>query len=214
MRTRWLHLAVAIAAGAAAALAAVSPAAPAPAPAYALQERDADAEAKIKSAFILNFLRYTTWPDAAFDDTQSSFVVGVLGDASVETYVRRLTADERIRNRPVQVVELALPQPSGDVEADRRQWDAFVQQAAKCQAVFIGRASGERSRALINALREQPVLTIGDQPGFAEARGMLGFAVRDNRMQFDANPEAIRRAGLEVSSRILKLARIVTEEES
>ena len=56
------------------------------------------------------------------------------------------------------------------------------------------------------------MLTVGDAPGFARDGGMLGLVQQGSRIVFDANPTAIRVSGLQVSSKVLKLARIVGPE--
>ena len=50
------------------------------------------------------------------------------------------------------------------------------------------------------------VLTISDQAGFVQAGGMIGLRVEDNRVRFDVNLLAAQRAGLTMSSQMLKLA--------
>jgi hypothetical protein len=62
---------------------------------------------------------------------------------------------------------------------------------------------------LIEALEAKGVLTVGDLPGFAEAGGMIGLRLDDNRVVFDANPVVIRRSRVRVSARVLQLATIV-----
>jgi hypothetical protein len=44
---------------------------------------------------------------------------------------------------------------------------------------------------------------------FATRGGMVNFIIEDNRVQFEINIDAAERAGLKISSRALKLARVV-----
>ena len=60
-------------------------------------------------------------------------------------------------------------------------------------------------------MKGAPVLTVGDGDGFARGGGMIGLFVEDGRMRFAINPNAAQRAGLRLSSQLLKLARIVKE---
>jgi hypothetical protein len=53
------------------------------------------------------------------------------------------------------------------------------------------------------------VLTVSEQPGFAEAGTALNFVVVNNRLKFEANLKAISAAGLKAGSQLLKLAIIV-----
>jgi hypothetical protein len=72
--------------------------------------------------------------------------------------------------------------------------------------------SEERGAAdLLRKAGSLPVLTIGEHDGFAAAGGVIGFVVRDDRVQFEINPDAASRADLKVSSRLLQLATIVRD---
>lgn len=64
---------------------------------------------------------------------------------------------------------------------------------------------------MLKAVRDQPVLTVGDSSGFAEAGGMIGFLLQDNRVRFDVNLPSAQRSKLRVSSNLLRVARRVLE---
>jgi hypothetical protein len=55
-------------------------------------------------------------------------------------------------------------------------------------------------------------LLVGDSERFANRGGAIGFQIEDKKVHFEINPEAAKRAGLELSSQLLKLARIVKDE--
>jgi hypothetical protein len=66
----------------------------------------------------------------------------------------------------------------------------------------------------IQAVRGLPVLTIGETPGFATSGGMINLVLEDNRVRFEVNVKAAKEADLNISSRLLALARIVPTPES
>jgi hypothetical protein len=53
------------------------------------------------------------------------------------------------------------------------------------------------------------VLVVGESDGFASAGGMLGFALRENRVGIEVNSAAARQARLKISSQLLNIAKIV-----
>ena len=55
----------------------------------------------------------------------------------------------------------------------------------------------------------RPVLTVGDGAGYGAAGVVLNFYISDTRVRFEANTTAAARAGLQISSHLLRLARIV-----
>jgi hypothetical protein len=75
--------------------------------------------------------------------------------------------------------------------------------------VYFGDPSDRSPLALLQRLSEHAILVVGDGPGFAAAGGMIGLWRDGERVVFDANPGAIRATGIQVSARVLKLARLV-----
>jgi hypothetical protein len=47
--------------------------------------------------------------------------------------------------------------------------------------------------------------------GFARQGGVIGFRLDGNKVRFDVNVEAARQSGLRISSKLLRLARVVRE---
>ena len=66
----------------------------------------------------------------------------------------------------------------------------------------------------IVARKTPSVLTIAETPGFAKRGVMINFILENSQIRFEANVEAARQAGLNVSSRLLNLAKIVQTEAS
>lgn len=69
-----------------------------------------------------------------------------------------------------------------------------------------GRTSEEAGR-LIAGLRDSPVLTISDLEGFTARGGVAEFFFDQGRLRFTVHLEAARRAHLQISSRLLTLAK-------
>jgi hypothetical protein len=51
-------------------------------------------------------------------------------------------------------------------------------------------------------------LTIGDTEGFTQRGVMVNFYMENNRVFFEINPNAAMRAGLKISSALLRIAGI------
>jgi hypothetical protein len=66
---------------------------------------------------------------------------------------------------------------------------------------------------MLRRLSDAPVLTVGESETFVRRGGMLSFMMHEGRVIFCADPKAIAASGLQLSSRVLKLARIITPHE-
>ncbi len=64
-------------------------------------------------------------------------------------------------------------------------------------------------RDVLAALDKTSVLTVSDMPQFARRGGMVQFLLDGNRVRFEVNLVATQRAGLNLSSDLLKLATAV-----
>lgn len=161
-------------------------------------------ETSIKAAYVLNFLRYTQWPaERAPQRDSDAFEIAVVGSPRFASALRSISQQAAaLGQRPVRVRRLG----SGTLQGERLQ-----RTLDESHAVFIG-ADVESDTDVAEALARMsgaPVLTIGDGEGFAASGGMLGLVNNGRRIVFDANPHAIRDSGLQVSAKVMKLARLV-----
>jgi 20S proteasome alpha/beta subunit len=75
--------------------------------------------------------------------------------------------------------------------------------------VVLAASQRASAPALIRSVEPKGVLTIGDGEGMGQAGLVIGVYVDGDRIRFDANTAAAARAGLSLSSHLLRLARIV-----
>ena len=153
------------------------------------------AEYEVKAAFLLSFALFVEWPQEALPDTAGQLTIGLLGD---DLFGEALTsiADKPVKGRRLQVKR------SGEL----RDLDS-------CHILFISPSERKRLPRILEDLGNGAVLVIGESEGFAEAGGMIGFYLQGKKVRFEINPDAAARAGLEVSSKLLNLARIVEDRQ-
>ena len=151
-------------------------------------------EYQVKAAFLYHFAQLVEWP--ALEDGVP-FEVGVLGDDVFGPALEQAFQGKRVHERPLRV---------------RRYASLRVLQRPP-QVLFVAGDDTGAAERVQRALGSAPVLTVGEAEGFAERGGMIGFRLTsDGRVAFDINLRRVDRAGLRMSSQLLKLARIVGEE--
>lgn len=150
-------------------------------------------EHTLKAGFLLNFGQFTTWPRSAFATPQSPFVIGVIGPDPFGAMLDAVVDGVSVGGRRVEIRRLA----TGD-------------EIATCHVLFVGIMDAREQRRLMDLAGALPVLTVGDGDAFLAAGGMVAFRIDKNRVRFDVNPVATRRAGLVLSSEMLQFARLVT----
>lgn len=146
-------------------------------------------EYEVKAAFLFNFSKYVEWPAGTFAGTDDPIFICVLGANPFGT----LLADD-VRNKKVNGRDLAVRNAKSLAET------------AGCHIVFISATEQALLDEALVKLAGRPVLTVGDAESASERGVVLGLTLKGARVRFEVNLAAARRAGLKLSSQLLKLA--------
>lgn len=141
--------------------------------------------ATLKAAFLYNFALYTSWPLPP----PGGFTLCSIGHDELGTAFDALT-HKQVDGRPVQV----------------RRIDN-VNEARNCHLLYVPESSGISQAALARGLLSQPVLIVSDTGNLDSA--MILIEPDGNRLAFSVNLTRVRQSGLDVSSKLLRLARAV-----
>lgn len=166
---------------------------------YTLSTPSAKAEQAetLKAAFVLNFLKFAENPTMKPADTNTFLIIAVVGNDPLANALQTVLSGKIIQGRTVKIQLF----PSAE------EWK---HSPPPCHALFLTPAAQSLKNEVLTALAGQPVLTIGEIPGFCAEGGMLNLYEQDNRIKFEANPGAAEKQGLKLRSELLKLATIVT----
>ncbi len=154
----------------------------------------------IKAGFIYNFAKFVEWPSAAFAQPDSPIVIGVLGTDPFGSVLDRLVQDKKIGQRGFVVRRYKWGKDLKDLK-DLRD----------CKILFVSASEKVHADEIIQLVKWLPILTVGETPGFAEHGGVIRFTVEDNRVRFEVNVDAAHQADLNISSRLLTLAKIIPQ---
>jgi hypothetical protein len=163
------------------------------APSLSSATEPAVGEYDVKAVFLYNFAKFVDWPDNAFVDDRAPLAICVLGDNPFGRGFDPILT-KTVNGRPVTIREI------DDVAA-----------AGACHLLFISASEQGHVDELLSALGSRSVLTVSDMKRFARSGGMISLFMADNKIRFEINTRAANRAGLRISSQLLKLARSVIE---
>jgi hypothetical protein len=155
---------------------------------------DAASDVAVKAALLFNFAKFAEWPLLAAGER---IAICVAGDDAIAAALTDIVREQKIGGRSV---ELSRPR-------DGATWQA-------CHVLFIAAADARKSAASLDAIRLQPVLTVGDGKGFAGSGGIIETYLEGGRMRFAINVDALERSGLHLSSRLLGLARVIRDHSA
>src|SRR5437879_9388109 len=165
------------------------------------QDSSVSSEYLIKAGFIYNFANLVQWPAATFPQPDSPIVIAILGQDHFGTTLDRVLEGKKVNGRPFVFKRLKTVSELLKSVAELKDY----------QILFISSSEMPRLAETIQIVKSIPVLTIGEAPGFAKNGGMINLILEDNRVRFEVNVEAAKEADLNISSRLLALARIVPQ---
>lgn len=155
------------------------------------QENAAD-EYEIRAAMLFNMTRFVDWPSYKMSDPNAPFVICVLGSDSMTPSLESLLRGRTYAGR--QVTSRRLNKHEG---------------GEACHILYVSHSERKRFEELAPSLAKAAVLTVGDQEWFASAGGIIGLPLIDSRVRIEINLGSAQRSGLNVSSRLLRLASVV-----
>jgi hypothetical protein len=147
-------------------------------------------EPALKAAFIYNFAKFTEWPADAIA-AGAPFVFCVFGDAAIGEALERTVKGLTVGGHSI-IVSLHAP--------DARPPDG-------CHIAYVSRTTSNQTAKVLAGLRDASVLTISDLAGFTQMGGIAQFFFEHGRLRFDIQLAAAKRARLNISSKLLTLAR-------
>ncbi len=146
-------------------------------------------EYEVKAAFIHNIAKFVEWP--ATRDATRTLKLCILGQ---NPYGSTLDA---LQGKPIgdKVWEVSSVNPKTNLR--------------NCNVLFIAASESANLGQILNEIKDDAVLTVGDTEGFAGQGVMVNFYVEQGKVRFEINNDAAGRARLKISSNLLKLARLV-----
>jgi hypothetical protein len=154
-------------------------------------------EYQVKAAFLPNFARFIDWPQDPTQSEKAPITICVFRYDPFGSALDEIIQGRNINNRQVlarrikELVELKT-----------------------CQIVFVSEREDKLLPEILNNLKGASVLVVGESDAFAERGGTIQFFLENNKLRFAINVDAAERARLNVSSKLLALARIVHDQRT
>lgn len=146
---------------------------------------------KVKAVFLFNFTRFIDWPPAAFKTPDAPFIIGIIpAGNSINTYIEESVAGEKMGNHPIIVKRFE----------DLTEID-------DCHLLYIGIADEKQIQEILASMEYQSVLTVGESPDFNKLGGIIRFHTVKDRIRLEINTEACKAAQLNISSKLLNVAK-------
>ena len=151
-------------------------------------------EYQVKAAFLYNFINFIDWPPQSSIESRPTITLCIVGDDPFGD------ALEDLQNETVRGKKLAIKYRSYD---DLRG----------CDILFLPVSEKHHAAKILRSIGKSDVLTVSDTEESARQGIIISFFIERQKVRFAVNIEAARRAGLKISAKLLKLAKIVAVDE-
>jgi hypothetical protein len=145
----------------------------------------------VKAAFIYNFTQFIRWPDGAFPAKDAPLIIATVGSDPFNGAL-----DEAVSGKS-----------AGD-HAIKVNHFGSVDDIGACQLLFVPASQDSSLKAIFAKVNGEAVLTVGESDAFPPAGGGIRLFLEDNKMRFEIDPDPIEAAGIQVSAKLMNLARI------
>lgn len=148
---------------------------------------DTVTEYDLKAAYLLNFAGYVEWPEPPEPVT-----ICVYGE------------------NPFKMTTIAtlLEAKAGQIDA-RFKYPSQLEQLTDCNILYLGQSEHDNFNKAINMVHNAPVLIVTDDQGGLPPGAMINLITESNRLRFEINISTVLASKLKISSKMLKLAKIV-----
>ena len=144
---------------------------------------------QVKAAYLSKFGKFVDWPASARSASEDRFNICILGQDPFGSILDNAVQGDTIGKTPLAARRITK-----------------VEDASPCRVVFVASSEAAQLKPVVAALETLNVLTVSDLPDFTRRGGAIQFVMEGNRVHFEVNLAAARRAGLNLSSDLLKLA--------
>ncbi len=166
-------------------------------------QAQASNEYRLKAAFIYNIARMVEWPESASADKLKICIYGEdLFDDALETI-----KNKTVKNMPLDIRRHLHRDPA---LIPPLQPQIIRDKLGDCHILFISvNVPPTEWRPIFLALRDLPVLVVGEAEFFAEEGGMVNLMRDEDRIRIQVNLPMTEQVGLAISSRLLTVAEII-----
>ncbi|MES2626928.1 MAG: YfiR family protein [Pseudomonadota bacterium] len=148
-------------------------------------------EYDLKTAFLYQFTLYVEWPADQLGPANQPLVFGVVGANEIANNLKQLTTDN-VQGHPIEVREL---EPGADVSG--------------LHVLFVAQSQQAQSAAMLQAAAADSILAVTENGSGLLPNSVINFALVDGKVRFDVSLTNAQAADLEISSRLLQIARSV-----
>lgn len=150
-------------------------------------------EYMMKAGFLERFTRFIEWPgETNIADNTKPFVISVIGENPFDKKLDQFFKTTKIKNRSVEI-----------------RYISELEEIQDSHILFITKSKQKQLSEILFLTQDKPVLTVSDTDGFGKKGVRINFYIKQDKIHFEINKDAIQKSGLQISYLLLNIAKII-----
>lgn len=146
----------------------------------------------VRSAALYNLAAYVKWPERTFKTKDEPLRVAVFGADPFDGTLETLLKGKKMEAHPLRVLRFATLEDVGE-----------------CEILYVPEKEEPQLPKLLEKCKDRVRIVVGESHAMAAAGAGIGLYFEESKLRISVNLEPLRAAGIEPSSELLKLARVI-----
>jgi hypothetical protein len=144
-------------------------------------------ETEMRAYHLYALAMVTDWPEEAFSDPHTPFLIGILGTEAIGPAFTALQT-RTAKGRRIKVLQ-----------------SMNLEDLAQCHLLYIPPSEDQDLIPILRALRGRPILTTGEHESHTQLGGIVRLILAEGSLKMEVNLRAAREARLTFRSQFLKM---------
>ena len=153
-------------------------------------------EHTLKAVLLERFTRFIEWEKQSESNYFNIVVIG--SNEKMTLKLRKVYKNHKIQDKNVKVIQI-------------RHLNELKNHS--CDILYVSENMSKELEEITAYTYSKSILTIADTKNFARRGVVINFYIKNDSVQFKINTDAAKKANLQISYHLLKIADIVTELE-
>ncbi len=166
-------------------------------------------EYQIKAAFLYNFIQFVDWPKEKVADSNQPIIIGIIGKDPFGNVF------ESLKNKKIKGKSVVIRRVKTFEELKKNgELEDKINELKKCHVLFICSSENKYLKQIIDPIKTDNILTVGETGNFLENGGIINFVLEEKKVRFEINLDAANTSNLKISSQLLRLAeKVIPKKE-
>ncbi len=142
---------------------------------------------KVKAAIVYKLTKFISWPEK-----KQTLTLCVIGQGAINSEIFKINHKFSLARR----ISVTHKHPNASL-------------GKLCDLIYIHNTKSDQISAVVNKLRNKPVLTISDSKNFANQGGVIELFRAGSRIRFAINKNVAQNTGLTINPQLMGLAKVV-----